>query len=190
MQKGIPIHERCSSVKIFEIGEGKILLEGRITDERFYKSFLYTLNQSIEPGIVHNIIVRMTLSLPDLTIECAEADMTTVPIEMCKEVKDVVGNLKGLCITRGFKGKVKEVLGGKKGCTHMMNLILFMSTAAIQGSYSYYSRVREDGKLMRPDFDSSLAVNSCHIWREGGLLARRFEEIKKGIQAPLEVSQI
>jgi|APFre7841882654_1041346.scaffolds.fasta_scaffold08100_1 hypothetical protein len=182
MQKKIPIHERASSVKIFEIGEGKILIEGRLTDERFFRSFIYALQRSVEPGIVHDIMVKIIVSLPDLTIECAEAEMPTVPIEMCREVKDVVSNLAGLRITREFRSKVKEVLGGKKGCVHIKNLILFMGTAAVQGSYSYYNRVREDGKLMRPDFDSSLVVNSCHVWREEGPLAPRLEEMKKVTQ--------
>lgn len=182
MQKKIPIHERAASVTVFEIEEGKILIEGRLTDDRFFESFIYSLQRTIEPGIVHNILVKMTLSLPDLTIEYAEADMPTVPIEMCREIKNVVGKLKGLSITRGFKSKVKEVLGGKKGCIHMMNLILFMSAAAVQGSYTYYNRVREDGKRMRPDFDSSLVINSCHIWREEGPLAPRLEEIKRATQ--------
>ncbi len=182
MQKKIQIHERGSSVKIFEIGERKILIEGRLTDERFFKSFVYSHGQIIDPGIVHDITVTLTLLLPDLTIECAEAEMPEVPTEMCREIKDVVSKLAGLRITRGFKEKVKEVIGGKKGCIHMMNLILFMSTAAVQGSYSYYNRVHEDGRLLRPDFDSSLIVNSCHSWREGGPLASRLEEMKNVAQ--------
>ncbi len=56
---------------------------------------------------------------------------------MCRAVKGVVSKLTGLHITRGFKSKVTEVLAGKKGCIHMMNLILFMGAAAVQGSYTY-----------------------------------------------------
>jgi len=178
MQERVPIHERCSSVKIFEIGERRILIEGRLTDERFFKSYIYAVQRAIEPGIVHDIIVRVALSLPGLIIECAEVEMPTVPMAMCREVKDIVSKLEGFRITHGFKEKVKEVLGGKKGCIHILNLMLFISTAAIQGSYSYYNRVREDGKLMQPDFDSSLVINSCHIWREEGPLAPRLEEMK------------
>jgi len=173
------IHERDARVKIFETGDDRILIEGTLTDERFCPSYIYSLQQLIEPGVVHRIIVRMTLSLPKLIIESAEAEMPAVPTVMCREVQDTVKELVGLQMKRGFKENVKKILGGKNGCIHMMNLILFMSTAAIQGSYSYYNRVREGGRIKRGDFDDSLIVNSCHVWREDGPLARRLEEMKK-----------
>ena len=173
------IHERGASVKVFEIGVDKILIEGILTDERFCPSFIYSLQRFIDPGIVHRIIVKMVLSLPKLIIESAEADMLAVPMEMCKEVKDVVSKLVGIPLTRGFRENVRKSLGGKNGCIHMNNLLLFMSTAAIQGSYTYYNRVREDGRLKRADFDGSLIINSCHLWREGGPFAQRLEEIQK-----------
>jgi hypothetical protein len=175
------IHERGASVKVFEIGVDKILIEGILTDERFCTAFIYLPQRFIDPGIVHRIIVRMVLSLPQLIIESAEAEMLAVPIEMCKEVKDVVNKLVGIPLTRGFKENVRKSLGGKNGCIHMNNLLLFMSTAAIQGSYTYYNRLREDGRLKRPDFDNTLIVNSCHIWREEGPFAPRLEEIQKAI---------
>lgn len=173
------IHERSALVKIFEIGEDKILIEGTLTDERFCQSFIYSLEQFINPGVVHRIIVRMTLSLPELIIESADAEMPAVPVEMCREVRDTVNKLVGLQMKRGFKDNVRNIIGGKSGCIHMMNLILFMSTAAIQGSYTYYNRVREDGRLKRADFDGSLIVNSCHVWREEGPFAQRLEKLKK-----------
>jgi hypothetical protein len=176
------IHERGATVKVFEIGEDKILIEGILTDERFCPSFIYALQRFIDPGIVHRILVKMVLSLPKLIIESAEAEMLAVPVEMCKEVKDVLNKLVGIPLTRGFKENVRKRLGGKNGCIHMNNLLLFMSTAAVQGSYSYYNRVREDGRLKQPDFDNDLIINSCHVWSEDGPLAQRLEEIKKAVE--------
>ena len=54
-----------------------------------------------------------------------------------------------------------------------------MSSTAIQGSYTYYNRVREDGRVKRSDLDDSLLINSCHLWREDGPLARGLGEMKK-----------
>ena len=179
------IHERDAFIKIFEIGENRILIEGVLTDERFYQSIIYARQELITPGVVHRIIVRMTLLLPRLIIESAEAEMPTVPTDICKEVKEVVNKLVGLRLTRGFKDKVSDLLGGKNGCIHMNNLILFMSTAAIQGSYTYYNRVREDGEVKHPDFDSSLIINSCHLWREEGPFAPRLEEMKNAAKSIL-----
>ncbi|MDD5234439.1 MAG: DUF2889 domain-containing protein [Syntrophales bacterium] len=133
----------------------------------------------MDPGIVHHIIVRLVLSLPKLIIESAEAEMPSVPVDMCRDMEEVAGKLVGLRLTRGFKDRLTEILGGKNGCIHMNNLIQFMANAAIQGSYTYYSWLREDGRLKQHDFDASLIVNSCHIWREDGPLAPRLDELKK-----------
>jgi hypothetical protein len=173
------IHERGASVKTFELEENKILIEGTLTDERFCRSFIYSLQRRVDPGVIHRITVRMMLSLPKLIIESAEAEMPAVPVGMCREIKDVVHKLIGLRLTRGFKDKVKELFGGRNGCIHMTNLILFMSSAAIQGSYTYYNRVREDGRLKYPDFDDSLIINSCHVWMEEGPFVARLKEMKK-----------
>jgi hypothetical protein len=179
LEKKELIHERASSVKVYEIGENRIMIEGVLTDERLCRSFLYSLQRLVDPGIVHHIIVRLVLSLPKLIIESAEAEMPSVPVDICREMEEAAGKLVGLRLTRGFKGRLNEILGGKNGCIHMNNLIQFMSTAAIQGSYTYYNRVREDGRLKQPDFDASLIVNSCYIWREDGPFAPRLNELEK-----------
>lgn len=173
------IHERRITIKTQETGENRIRIEGTLTDERFCHSFLYSIMNFIKPGRVHRIIVMMELTLPDLMIEKAEAKMQTVPVGMCREAGDVVTQLIGLRMTRGFTNRIREIMGGRKGCLHMTNLILSMSAAAMQGSYAYYTRVREDGRIKSPDFDGSIILNSCHIWREGGPFASRLEEMKK-----------
>lgn len=179
MSKDNLIHERNANVKIFEIRENKILVEGVLTDERFCHSFLYAIQEIIDPGIVHRMVVRMVLQLPKLVILSAEAEMQSVPVETCREAKDSVKKLVGLRLTQGFREKLNELLGGKNGCIHMNNLIIFMRTAAIQGLYSHYNRVRENGRLTHSDIDKSLIINSCHLWREEGQFALRFEEIRK-----------
>ncbi|MFH1079031.1 MAG: DUF2889 domain-containing protein [Pseudomonadota bacterium] len=183
MKKKDLIHERGAFVKIFELEENQILIEGTLTDERFCRSFIYSLQRLVDPDVIHRITVRMTLSLPKLIIESAEAEMPAVPVGMCREIKDVVHKLIGLRLTRGFKDKVKKLFGGRNGCIHMTNLILFMSTAAIQGSYTFYNRVREDGRLKHPDFDDSLIINSCHVWSEDGSFAARLVEMKKAAES-------
>jgi hypothetical protein len=174
-----PIHERSITVKTFETGDNRIRMEGTLTDDRFCPSFLYSIMNFIEPGRIHCITVVMELTLPQLIIEKAEARMSTVPVAYCREVEGIVKQLVGLRMTRGFTNKIRDVLGGRKGCLHMNQLIMAMSAAAVQGSYAYYTRVREDGRIKSPEFDGSIILNSCHIWREGGPFASRLEEMKK-----------
>lgn len=179
MEDHQPIHERNITVRTFEGGENRIRVEGTLTDDRFCPSFLYSIMTFIEPGPVHRITVVMDVTLPRLIIEKAEARMSTVPVAYCREVENVVKKLVGLRITRGFTNKIRDLVGGRNGCLHMNQLILAMGAAAVQGSYAYYTRVREDGRIKSPDFDGSIILNSCHIWREGGPFASRLEEMKK-----------
>lgn len=179
MKRNELIHERKIHVRTFETGENRIRIEGTLTDERFCPSFLYSIMSFINPGRVHRMTVLLDVTLPDLTIEEVEAEMPTVPVDVCREIRDVVTRLAGLRMTRGFTNRIKDVMGGRKGCLHMTHLINAMSAAAVQGSYAYYTRVREDGRIKSPDFDGSIIVNSCHIWREGGPFASRLEEMKK-----------
>ena len=173
------IHERGVSIKIFEIGEERIMIEGLLFDERLCPSFIYARRQVVDPGMIHSVMVRMTLSLPKLIIEAAEIEMAIIPNSKCREVEALSGKIVGLQLTQGFKRTVRKLLGGKVGCIHIVNLILFMSSAAIQGSYTYYNRVREDGRVKRSDLDDSLLINSCHLWREDGPLVRRLGEMKR-----------
>lgn len=179
LKNRVIIHERQITVKTFETGGDRIRLEGTLTDERFCRSFLYSIMGFIKPGCVHCLTVNMELTLPDLVIEKAEAKMKTVPVDVCREAGDVVKMLVGLRMTHGFTNRIREIMGGRKGCLHMTNLILSMSAAAIQGSYAYYTRVREDGRIKSPDFDGSIILDSCHIWREGGPFASRLEQMKE-----------
>lgn len=173
------IHERKIDVRNYETGENRLRIEGTLTDERFSPSFLYSIMAFIRPGRVHHITVTLDVTLPDLRIEKAHAEMQAVPIDECREIRSVVERLVGLRMTRGFIGRIKDVMGGPAGCLHMAHLIQSMSAAAVQGSYAYYTRVREDGGIKSPDFDGSIIVNSCHVWREGGPFASRLDDMKE-----------
>lgn len=173
------IHKRNISVDTFETGDGTIMVEGKLRDDRLYPSFVFSSGKSMEPGAIHDIIVRLTISLPRLLIEKAEADMRHVPSNICRELVDSVERLVGLEIKHGFTQNVIDSMGGIRGCIHMNNLIIAMASAAVQGQWAYYSRKREDSAIKMPEFDPSLVLNSCWLWREDGDNIKRMMEILK-----------
>jgi hypothetical protein len=173
------IHERAFFIKIFEIDKDRILVQGLLADERFYPSYIYSLRQIVEPCVLHRMKVSLKLLLPKLVIEYAEIQMPIVPNAMCRDIETLAPKLVGLQLTQGFKAKVKNILGGKIGCIHIRNMISFMESAAIQGSYTYYNRLREDGKVKHSDLDDSLLINSCHMWRDDGPLAPQLDDMKR-----------
>jgi len=42
-----------------------------------------------------------------------------------------------MAIAKGFTARVKNLVGGNKGCAHLVELLLAMAPAAIQGYASY-----------------------------------------------------
>jgi hypothetical protein len=44
--------------------------------------------------------------------------------------------LKGLPIVSGFTNRVKDRVGGNKGCAHFVALITAMASAAVQGAWA------------------------------------------------------
>ena len=74
------IHTRNISIHCYEMDDQAILVEGSLTDERLFPFVLYSANESRDPGIVHGMIIRMSLSLPELMILSVSADMPVVPV--------------------------------------------------------------------------------------------------------------
>jgi hypothetical protein len=51
-----------------------------------------------------------------------------------------------------------------------------MSSAAVQGLWCYFSRMREGSSPPLPKADGSMLIDSCHMWRQDGPFV---EKIKK-----------
>ena len=88
------------------------------------------------PGTVHHMIIRMEIEGPKLTIEDIEVEMPTIPYEACLETQGCLNQLKGMPIFAGFTAKVKKLVGGRKGCCHLLSLLTAMAPAAVQGAWS------------------------------------------------------
>lgn len=177
MEKRDLIYRRSITVDTYEVGENEIIVEGRLRDERFFPFVIYSANITRDGGVIHDIVVSMSISLPDLRIKHIESQMPTVPLEGCHEIKDAVKRLEDLSIKQGFTSEVKHKLGKTRGCLHMVNLVLSMASAAVQGMWAYYTRKREDAGTRFPKtLDGSLMFDSCWMWRKEGPIAQRFRE--------------
>ncbi|MDD5169627.1 MAG: DUF2889 domain-containing protein [Syntrophales bacterium] len=173
------LHSRTITIETFDVGKETILVEGSLVDERFQTSRSYTGNETMPPGFVHDLVVRMTLSLPKLKIIKIEAEMPVVPHTECPEIRDAVEKLRDMEIKHGFSDEVHQRFGKTQGCIHMLNLILSMGSAAVQGMWSYYARKEGDKKVKLPDVDGSMLLDSCWVWRQGGPYAKGIMERKR-----------
>ena len=162
------IHTRTISVNCYETDEERLVVEGYLTDERLFPYVIHARNEKRDPGLMHHITLTMELTIPEMNILSIKAEMPVIPDAGCNDVKEAVQKLAGRRIQPGFTNEVKAIFGKAAGCIHLTNLVLTMSSAAVQGLWSYFSRSRKGGALPLPGTDGSLLLDSCYMWRKDG----------------------
>ncbi len=128
--------------------------------------------------------IRLTID-HTFTIVDVEAVTDQSPYEMCGQITPDFKKMIGLRIGGGFHRKVRERLGGVHGCTHIVELLRPVATAAFQTVAS--RRARElnlahrlkIGKPPKP-VDPNAApekphvIDTCHAWSAEGPVVRRW----------------
>jgi hypothetical protein len=174
--KGKKLHTRKIEVSTHEYDGQRIIVEGFLKDVRFQDS--HTINgETLPGGIIHHIMIRLLVNCSNLLIEDVDVNLLSVPRDECRETANCLAPVKGLVITKGFTSKVKKLVGGKKGCTHLVELILAMAPAAIQGFAAYQSQKPSPPDPAHTRMIYHFLLNTCHAWREDGPLAGSFKKI-------------
>jgi hypothetical protein len=164
-----PVQSRTIEIHIYDLGDHQVNVEGQLRDRRMVPP-----RGSIDhPALIHHLIARLWVRGPDLTITAAEAEMKQVPRNSCPEILPGLQHLVGLRIITGYTQKVKELIGGVSGCSHLTNLILTMGPAAVQGYWAAYGRKPGARSLTNPAI--LRVIDSCHVWRKDGPLAQSLE---------------
>jgi hypothetical protein len=106
----------------------------------------------------------------DMTIVQARAITEATPTPWCAEGNGAYAALVGLKIGAGFTRRVRELLGGTKGCTHLTELLGPLATTALQSTFAV---ARANGGLKRLHaVEGPLAkpaiADTCHAYRSDG----------------------
>ena len=107
---------------------------------------------------IHDMELRLKISLPDYTIRQAELEMREVPQPCCHEIEPAVKDLEGLKIGPGFSRRVREILGGRRGCINLLHLVMETAPLAINVSWWAY---KARGTVTEEEFEQgrSLAMS-------------------------------
>ena len=160
------IHTRQITVTTYDTGEEVIIVEGVLKDDRLSRIHRPD-GENIPPGTVHHMIIRMKVKRPQLTIEDIDVDMPTVPHDECPETRNSLEPVIGMRITTGFTNSVKDLVGGRRGCAHLVALLVSMASAAVQGAWTALSRnPRQPKEYMARALDG--IVDTCRVWRADG----------------------
>jgi len=148
-----------------------MLIVGELTDDRLHDYFLVS-GEKKDAGRLHHMVIRLLIEMSSMTIVDHEVEMLTVPRDVCLEMQDSLSVIKGLQIKSGYSGKIRAALGGARGCSHLVTLLIDMGPAAMQGLGAIMAQNPVEGdkekKLRRASGLTRFLANTCYVWREDG----------------------
>jgi hypothetical protein len=147
-----PLHTRRIEIRGYKRTDGLYDVEGHLVDT---KPFDFRLAAGLRPAgqPIHDMWLRITVDR-ELTIVDAAAAMDGMPYAGdCDRIVPAYRKLVGLAIRPGYSHKVKELLAGVRGCTHITELAGALATAAFQTMA---------GQRLQPADQRPFQLDKCH----------------------------
>ncbi|MBC2705845.1 DUF2889 domain-containing protein [Desulfobacula sp.] len=177
------IHTRDIRLATYPHTNSRMIVHGVLKDRR-YISVFDVAGAVTGPGIIHHMDVKLMVTPDPLMIEDAEGKMIHVPMPECSSTLDTIEKLKGLEIKSGFSKNIRDIMGGKKGCTHLCQLIIVMGQEIVHG---WLTQKRKDKPPAPKDLDSfnekKFLIDSCRMWTRQGLKMKNLEQAIKARQS-------
>jgi hypothetical protein len=145
----------------------------RLTDEAWGGDF-----GGPDRVVIHDIVARGVLSGDDLVLTALELEPLFLPYAQCPRVEAAVAALVGEPLRSGWRRAVLDKLGGSRGCTHVMTLLLGLSEAATQIIFlqmnavtEYSAGSRSDGSWMTTGLNIAPGLaDVCHALTSDGVV--------------------
>jgi hypothetical protein len=156
------VHTRTIVCEGYEREDGLWDIEAHLTDVKTYRHLRRHGGAPREPGEpVHDMWLRLTIDL-DMKIHDAQAATDVGPYPHCGDIAPNFKSLIGLTIGPGWRRKTLELLGGIKGCTHLVELLGPLGTTAFQAT----GRAREARNAQSPVIKRPYQLNACHVYKD------------------------
>lgn len=126
------LHHRSIEMRGYRRDDGLFEIDGRVTDVKTEPVKRMDGGREFVPGEpVHDMWVRLVVD-EDLVVRDLIAVTDASPYEICREAVEPMRVIVGERIKGGWSNMVKSKLGGAKGCTHLMEILIPLATAAYQ----------------------------------------------------------
>jgi hypothetical protein len=171
------LHLRTIEMRGYERDDGLYDIEGRVCDRKTSAFRPPSANRVVQPGEpVHDMWLRLTVD-GELVVRDITSESDATPYPTCRQGGVNLRQMVGVRIAGGWTAEVKRRLGGAASCTHLMELLIPLGTAAFQ--------TLAPVRLARPDrVDAAgrpLKIDSCHAYSSAGaLVARRWPAFHTG----------
>lgn len=137
------LHTRQVECRGFRRNDGLWDIEGHMSDRKTY-AFASDERGEVPAGTAyHDMWIRVTID-DEMVIKAIEAVTDASPYRMCPSITPNFQRLVGLAIRPGFIGKLKQLLGGTEGCTHLVELMGPIGTTAFQTIAPLRNRERRE----------------------------------------------
>lgn len=161
------LHTRQVQCKGYELDGGLWQVEGRMCDLKSFAMANADRGGRIEVGEpLHDMGLTLTFDR-DLVIRQVEAFMDAAPFNRCAQITDAFKVLEGVQLVSGFRARAHELLGGVKGCTHLLELLGPIATTAYQTLWQSENGYSGDD----PRVIQKLADNCHTLARDGEVMA-------------------
>ena len=171
----LKIQSRNIEITTYEWDDAHIVVCGELRDRRLVST--HTLdNKPRPPAVVHHMRICIKVAIRTLTVEEIEAELPQVPHEECAEMYKTLEGIQGMILSRGFSSKVKQKLGGTRGCIHLTTLLLAMAPAALQGYWVHNDRNPDQREVSGEHLEQYL-IDTCHVWRREGPLVKKITDL-------------
>lgn len=161
------LHTRRISCEAFRRTDGLWDIDGHMMDVKTYYVEANEEGRTVEAGEpYHDMSLRITIDKQFLIHE-VHATMAATPFQMCPKITAAFKQLEGTRLGPGWHSKTRELLGGTKGCTHLLELLRPIATTAVQAIWPMMD------ENMR-QYSAALALNTCHSWSQSGEVVKQY----------------
>jgi hypothetical protein len=169
------LHHRRIDMRGYRRSDGLYEVEGRVVDRKPH-DFQAVGGRAVPAHApVHDMGVRLVFD-DEMVVRDVATFTDAAPYLDCPGGGLALQALKGLRMTSGWSREVRNLLGGARSCTHLMELLIPLATTAFQ-SLSALRRERPDrlDAAGRPT-----KIDSCYAYAaEGDLVRRRWPEFHR-----------
>ena len=154
------LHFRRIDMRGFRRGDGLYEIEGRVTDRKPHDFVPVSGGRQVPANeAIHDMGVRLVFD-DDLTVRSVETFTDASPYAQCPEGGRALQSLIGLRMIGGWSNNVRSRLAGAHSCTHLMEILIPMATAAYQSLSSVArSRPQQVDVTGRPR-----KIDSCYAY--------------------------
>lgn len=127
---------------------------------------------------IHDIRTRVVFDYFTYKVVEAQADINSLPFEICKTAVQKISSLVGVEAGPGFRARVKERIGGSSGCIHLVEMMSNSLKAALQGaSRQIPDWVEEEDYKRRWDMWDDFYRNTCIYFSQPNALQGLMDKV-------------